>query len=62
MSIVVILLPASILLALVFLGAYLWSVRSGQFDDLHTPALRILTDDQEQDSEQKEQKIEIPKK
>jgi cbb3-type cytochrome oxidase maturation protein len=38
-------LPVSLLLALIFLIAYLWSVRSGQYEDTHTPSLRILADD-----------------
>ena len=45
MSIIFILLPISLVLGLVFLGAYLWSAGSGQFEDLETPALRILNDD-----------------
>lgn len=46
MDIVFILLPLTLLLALFFLGCYLWSVRKGQLDDLDTPARRILFDDQ----------------
>jgi len=38
-------LPVSLLLALIFLIAYVWSVRSGQYDDMRTPSLRILVDD-----------------
>ena len=38
-------LPVSLLLALIFLIAYVWSIRSGQYDDTRTPSLRILTDD-----------------
>ena len=45
MNIIFVLLPLSVLLGLVFLAAYIWSVRSKQYDDLNTPALRILTDD-----------------
>jgi nitrogen fixation-related uncharacterized protein len=29
----------------VFVGAYVWSSRSGQFDDLTTPAMRALHDE-----------------
>ena len=32
------------------LGALLWAVRSGQFDDLDTPALRMLGDDPRPDA------------
>jgi cbb3-type cytochrome oxidase maturation protein len=38
-------LPVSLLLALIFLIAYVWSVRTGQYDDTHTPSLRLLTED-----------------
>lgn len=45
MSIIYLLLPLSLLLAVVALLAYIWATKSGQFDDLETPALRILADD-----------------
>lgn len=45
MSAIYIMLPISLLLAFFFLAAYIWSVRSGQFEDTHTPAMRILPDD-----------------
>lgn len=32
-------------MALIFLIAFFWSVRSGQNDDLETPAMRMLFDD-----------------
>ena len=35
----------SLLMALVFLGAFFWSMKDVQNDDLHTPAMRILFDD-----------------
>jgi cbb3-type cytochrome oxidase maturation protein len=31
----------------IFLGAFIWSVKNGQLDDLETPAYRILLDDKE---------------
>jgi cbb3-type cytochrome oxidase maturation protein len=46
MSAVYIALPFALLLALIFLAAFIWSVRSGQMDDLETPAHRILGDDE----------------
>jgi len=45
MSVIFILLIASILIAALFLGAFLWSVKSGQYDDEKSPPLRILFDD-----------------
>ncbi|MGA0332358.1 MAG: cbb3-type cytochrome oxidase assembly protein CcoS [Kiritimatiellia bacterium] len=46
MSAILILLAASLTLALCFLAAFLWSVHQGQFDDPVTPALRMLHDDE----------------
>ena len=46
MEIVYVLLPLSLMLALGGFIAYLWSVRSGQFEDLESPAVRILFDDE----------------
>jgi cbb3-type cytochrome oxidase maturation protein len=45
MSVVILLLFASVLVAAGFLVAFLWAVRRGQYDDLTTPAVRILFDD-----------------
>lgn len=45
MTAIYLMLPVSLLLAMIFLIAYVWSVRSGQYDDTHTPSLRILTED-----------------
>lgn len=42
MSVIFLLILASLVIAAVFLGAYVWAVRSGQFDDTSTPALRML--------------------
>jgi len=45
MSVVYIALPIALLLALAGVIAFIWAVRSGQLDDLETPSLRILGDD-----------------
>ncbi|HVZ56109.1 MAG TPA: cbb3-type cytochrome oxidase assembly protein CcoS [Chitinophagaceae bacterium] len=45
MSVLVILISVSILVAGGFLVAFLWSVRKGQFDDDYTPSVRMLFDD-----------------
>ncbi|HLG41371.1 MAG TPA: cbb3-type cytochrome oxidase assembly protein CcoS [Chitinophagaceae bacterium] len=45
MSVIIILLIASISVAGLFLAAFLWSVKSGQFEDDFSPASRILFDD-----------------
>jgi len=46
-----ILMGVSLFAALLFLGAYIWSVRSGQFDDKYTPSVRILFDDEKMKTE-----------
>ncbi len=45
MNIVIVLIGASLLVATGFLIAFLWAVKSGQYDDRDTPAIRILFDD-----------------
>ena len=46
-----VLLPVALLLGLGGLAAFLWSVRSGQYDDLDGAAHRILNDDEPEDPE-----------
>jgi cbb3-type cytochrome oxidase maturation protein len=48
MEILYLLVPLAVILAGVIIWAFLWSIRSGQFDDLEGPAHRILMDDDEQ--------------
>jgi cbb3-type cytochrome oxidase maturation protein len=36
---------ASLIIAFIFLFAFLWSVRNGQMDDTVTPSMRVLFDD-----------------
>ena len=43
------LIPAALLLGLIGLGAFLWALKSGQFDDLDGAAHRILLDDDTED-------------
>lgn len=45
MQIMYILIGSSLLLAIGFLTAFIWSVKSGQLDDDYTPGVRILFDD-----------------
>ncbi len=45
MSILIVLIIVSLLVAGGFLAAFLWAVRSGQYDDPHSPSVRILQDD-----------------
>jgi len=45
MSVIVILIAASLVIALAFLIIFIWSVKNGQYDDDYTPSVRILLDD-----------------
>lgn len=49
MSIVYIVLPLALLIAAAAVAAFIWAARSGQFDDLDTPGLRVLFDDEDED-------------
>lgn len=44
-----VLLPASLLFAVAAVIVFVWAARSGQFDDLETPALRVLGEEEEGD-------------
>jgi cbb3-type cytochrome oxidase maturation protein len=40
-----VLLPVALLFAAAAVGVFVWAARTGQFDDLETPSIRILHDD-----------------
>lgn len=42
------LIPAALFLGLAGLGAFMWSLRSGQFEDLDGAAWRVIDDDEEE--------------
>src|SRR5206468_6094101 len=45
MSVLVLLIVASLAMAGFFLAAFIWAVRSGQYEDTCTPSMRLLLDD-----------------
>ncbi len=45
MDIIYILIPLSILIIGIAVGVLFWAIKSGQFDDMDSPAHRILFDD-----------------
>jgi cbb3-type cytochrome oxidase maturation protein len=54
MEIVAFLMGISLLVASFFLGAFIKSVKSGQYDDSYTPSVRVLFDEEtEENSENK---------
>ncbi|MGD8306596.1 MAG: cbb3-type cytochrome oxidase assembly protein CcoS [Ignavibacteria bacterium] len=42
MSVLIILIAVSLFVALSFLGAFIWAVKSGQYKDTYTPSIRML--------------------
>jgi len=50
LSVFIVLILFSILVAGGFLAAFIWAVKSGQYDDKYTPSVRMLFDDKEQSS------------
>lgn len=46
MSVIYLLIVVSIVVALCFLGAFLWAVKDGQYEDDISPAVRMLFDDE----------------
>ena len=45
MNILYLLIPLALLLLGLAVWAFFWAVGSGQFDDLDTPAMRVVMDD-----------------
>ncbi|GAB1444935.1 MAG: cbb3-type cytochrome oxidase assembly protein CcoS [Cyclobacteriaceae bacterium] len=45
MSIIILLICISLAIALLFLGGFIWSMKSGQYDDTYGPSVRMLFDD-----------------
>ena len=45
MPILILLILASLGIAVLFLVGFMWAARTGQFEDTYTPSLRILTDE-----------------
>lgn len=45
MSVILILIAVSLVMATLFLFGFIWSVRTGQYEDTTTPSMRILTEE-----------------
>ena len=54
MSVLVYLIPAALFLGLLGLAAFLWSLKSGQYDDLEGAAYRVLFDDEDEQRAERE--------
>ncbi len=66
MSVILILILASLAVALAFLVGFIWAVKAGQFEDTTTPAMRILGEDepgkQTVSQNAKQQAVDAPKR
>lgn len=56
MSIIFMLIGCSVFVALLFLGAFFWANKTGQNDDIYTPSVRILFDDDVEEIEPEPEK------
>jgi cbb3-type cytochrome oxidase maturation protein len=59
MQVLIVLVICSLVVALGFLAAFFWSVNDNQYEDIYTPSMRILFDDNEiatQNTEEKKTK------
>ncbi|HID37991.1 MAG TPA: cbb3-type cytochrome oxidase assembly protein CcoS [Calditrichaeota bacterium] len=52
MSVIVVLISASLFVAIGFLIAFIWAIKTGQFDDKYTPSVRMLLDDKKSSEEE----------
>lgn len=60
MDVLFILVPLSVVLVIAILGVFAWALRSGQLDDLEREGLRILKDDTEAASADRELPVADP--
>ncbi len=60
MEILFVLIPLSLILLGIAVWAFFWAVRSGQFDDLDSPAYRMLLDEDEPPANPPEDDRETP--
>jgi len=50
MSVIIILIIISVIVAVFFLGIFIWAVKSGQFDDTVSPSIRMLFENDKKES------------
>lgn len=46
MSVIYILLPLALIFSAIAVAIFIWATRDGQFDDLETPGMRVLLDEE----------------
>ena len=60
MSILYLLIPLGLILLGLAVAAFFWAVRSGQFDDLDTPAMSVVMDDDTKPADENRRRDEPP--
>lgn len=58
MESIFVLVPVSLVLVAIAIGIFFWATRHGQFDDLDSPAWRILHDDEPRRAQPREHEDE----
>lgn len=58
MTAMYLLIAFSLVIATGFVLAFVWAIRSGQYDDKYTPSVRVLFDDERPVPNNKDQKLE----
>ena len=61
MEVIFILILVSSVIAFTFVVAFIWSVKSGQYDDTYSPSVRILFDNQGKTSNDKKRNLKTKK-
>jgi cbb3-type cytochrome oxidase maturation protein len=56
MSVLILLVCVSLLVAGSFLGAFLWAIKDGQFEDDYAPSVRMLFDDKKSEADKNNKK------
>ena len=53
MSVILVLVTLSMIVAGSFLGAFIWAVRNGQYEDTYSPSVRMLFEEKKEQTEKK---------
>lgn len=51
MMIIILLISISLTIAVTFLAVFFWNIKSGQYDDMYTPSVRMLFDPKKDDNQ-----------
>lgn len=62
MSAIIVLIIIGVVVAGGFLAAFIWAVRSGQYDDDYSPSVRILFDNKTDEEDEKETDEQLTEK